>query len=141
MKKQFTLKDLTSTQAIRLAELAFSNRIENPYVYRTTYEGLDFIYIFADNNPPGHPAHLCAEDFEIEGLGKIQGTYDYLEIDADFNVFFSGGAICNMAVIYALIFSWGYQPGYDVTGLFPASKFKPKTLAELETQPSESLQI
>jgi hypothetical protein len=127
-----TLKKLTHKRAIRLAELAFASRIEKPFVYFCNDE--DIIYVFDDRKNK-----LDDEYVKTYGLSHLTNNYDFMEIDSSFNIQINGNHMCNVALIYKLVFSWGYEPSLTHTGLFPKSKFEPKTLLELETQKSDDL--
>lgn len=130
--KKLKLKTLSHKRAVRLAELAFASRIKNPYIYFDNDE--EILYVFDDRKNK-----LDDEYVKTYGLGHLTKNYDYMEIDTSFNVQINGNNMCNVALIYKLIFYWGYKPQLGWSGLFPKSKIEPKTLLELETLKSENL--
>lgn len=132
--KKLKLKNLSDKKLIRLAELAFASRIENPFIYRAKEE-VEVVYVFdirdKKNSNTGY--------IKRYGLTHVKRQYGYFEIDSAFNAELSGGNTCNMTLIYKLLFSWGADVGLQGTGLFPKTKTIPKTLKELESLKSEPI--
>ncbi len=133
-----TLKSLTDSRAIRIAELALSSKIEHPFVLREKDMGVDVIYIFVDTQK-NKALRLDDEYVKTYGSAHMKDRYEWIEIDNSFNITLKDNYTCNMALIYRLIFEWGYFPNMEGTGLFPRSGFVPQSLTELELAVSENL--
>lgn len=133
--KKLTLKNLSDKRLIRLAELAFASKIENAFVYKSQEE-VDVVYVFDIRDKK----NINEDYIKKYGLSHVtSGRFDFFEIDSSFNVQINGGNTCNMALIYKLLFSWGADVDFQGTGLFPKTKLIPKTLKELESLKSESI--
>ena len=122
---------VTGKRAVRIAELAFANKINNYHICLIKENETDVMYVFVDNLP------IPDTDKNIFSLKTLKQMYDYIEIDSAFNVMIKDNFMCNMVLIYKLLFSWGVDMDYDLTGLFPQSRYKPQSLLELEDRLSE----
>ncbi len=110
--KTLILKELSRKRAIRLAELAFASKIKTAYLYYDEDESV--LYVFVDK------VSLLNDNYVKKyGLTHVKNKYDFMEIDSSFNVQINFNNMCNVALIYQLIFHWGYFPDKKGTGLFP----------------------
>ncbi|MEK6880227.1 MAG: hypothetical protein AABY22_11490 [Nanoarchaeota archaeon] len=127
--KSKTLKQMTDAQAIRIAELALANSL-NEYgavFIKRVKEEVDMLYIFYNKN------YSVLDSNSKESIQFYKRNYYWVEIDSAFNVCEGANTLCNMDIISDLLRYWGfYSPKYNKTGIWYGKGAKlPKTIEDV----------